>query len=364
MPEGSKDDLPAEPKFDGDWPLGKPDLVVKMPKAYHVPAEGRDVYRNFAISLGLKEDKWVRAMDFRPGTSVVHHTLFFLDTSGTAAKKELDSGEVGSRGDMGGFAGRGGRGRGAGGGGLGEIGGILGGLGGSGGPNSPSFSLGGWAVGAQGHELPEGLAYRIPKGSDLIMSTHFHPSGKAEDEASTVALYFTDKAPEKRFMGLQLPIAFGMAAGIDIPAGKKDYTIQDSFKLPVDVKGFGISAHAHYLGKDFKMTAELPDGTVKTLLHIPDWDFAWQEQYKFKDYYDLPKGTVVRVKMTYDNSADNPRNPSDPPHRVRWGKQSTDEMGSITLEVIAAQEDDFTKLQEGYLRHVAESALRRRSGEK
>ena len=100
-PEGDAKDLPEAPAFAGGWPLGKPDLVVKMPKAYHVPAEGRDVYRNFAVSLGLKEDKWVRAIDFRPSaSSVVHHTLFFLDSTGTAAKKELASGVVGSKGGM------------------------------------------------------------------------------------------------------------------------------------------------------------------------------------------------------------------------------------------------------------------------
>src|ERR1051325_1236273 len=103
MTEGDKADLPPAPTFASEWPLGKPDLVVKMPKAYKVPAGGRDIYRNFAVSHGLKEDKWVRAVDFRPSApSVVHHTLFFLDPSGTAAKAEADSGQVGSPGVMGG----------------------------------------------------------------------------------------------------------------------------------------------------------------------------------------------------------------------------------------------------------------------
>ena len=130
-------------------------------------------------------------------SSVLHHSLFFLDPSGTAAKREADSGEVGSRGGMGG-AGRGADGP--------EQAGSAAwqasaGLGGS----SQSGGLGGWAVGGQARALPDGLAYHLPKGSDLILSTHFHPSGKAEEEASTVALYFTDKPPVQRFTGLQLP---------------------------------------------------------------------------------------------------------------------------------------------------------------
>ncbi|HZZ78012.1 MAG TPA: cytochrome c [Gemmataceae bacterium] len=350
-PEGNAKDLPPAPTFVGDWPLGKPDLVVKMPKAYRVPAEGRDIYRNFAVALSLKEDKWVRAVDFRPSApSVVHHSLFFLDTTGTAAKKERDSGEVGSKGGMSGLSNLFTKGKG----GLGALGG-LGGLGGA--QSTPG--LGGWALGAQARALPDGLAYRVPKGSDLILSTHFHPSGKAEDEASTIALYFTDKAPTQRFTGLQIPMAFGIAAGINIPPGKKDYAIEDSFVLPVDVKGFGISAHAHYIGKEMKMTATLPDGKVKTLLHIPDWDFGWQEQYQFKDFYTLPKGTKLHVRITYDNSAENPNNPTSPPRRVRWGKESTDEMGSITLQVVAAQESDFPRLQEGYRKHMRDGLLKK-----
>jgi hypothetical protein len=359
-PEGDRSLVPPLPSFAQGWPLGKPDLIVKMPKAYKVAAEGRDIYRNFAISLGLKEDKWVKAVDFRPSApSVVHHSLFFLDTTGSAAKKEADSGEVGSRGNMGGA--QGGRAglnalRGAL---LGRLGNNLSGEGDFGARNGPN--LGGWAFGARARELPEGLAYKLPKGSDLILSTHFHLSGKEEEEASTVALYFADKPPVQRFTGIQVPPVFGALSGINIPAGKKDYAIEDSFTLPVDVKGFGVSAHAHYLAKDFKLTATLPDGKTKTLLTIPDWDFAWQEQYAFQALEPLPKGTKLHARITYDNSADNPHNPHNPPKRVRWGRESTDEMGSITLMVVAAKEEEFPKLQNAYRQHVRDGFLGERA---
>jgi mono/diheme cytochrome c family protein len=347
MPEGDAKDLPKAPVFNDGWPLGKPDLVVKMPKTFKVPAEGHDVYRNFALSTGLKEDKWVRAVDFRPSApSVVHHTLFFLDLTGTAAKREADSGEVGSKGGMG--SGRTtGKDRPAG----GDLANQIGMFTGSGG-------LGGWTAGARPQELPHSLAYRLPKGADLILQTHFHPSGKAEEEASTVALYFTDKAPLQKFTGLQVPFGFGIVSGIDIPAGDKDYTIEDSFTVPVDVRAWGITAHAHYIAKEFTVTATPPDGKPKTLLKISDWDFAWQEQYQFQDFVDLPKGTKVNVKIRYDNSAENPRNPTSPPKRVRWGRESTDEMGSSTLLVVAKKEEELAKLQEGYATYVREAAIK------
>jgi cytochrome c553 len=340
MPEGKEDRLPALPTFPSEWPLGKPDLIVKMPKAFKVPAEGRDIYRDFAIPLGLTEDRWVRAIDFRPSArSVVHHTLFHLDPTGEASKKEQASGQVGSRAGMDGARSLAARATGG-----------------------ASASLGGWASGARARELPEGLAYKVTKGSDLILATHFHPSGKAEEEVSTVALYFAAKPPTRRFMSVQVPFGFGILAGIDIPAGKKDYTIEDSFILPVDVKAFAASAHAHYIGKTFLMTAKLPTGETKTLLSISDWDFAWQEQYRFRDFEPLPKGTKVTVKITYDNSADNPRNPTIPPRRVRWGRESLDEMGSMSLQVVAANEDEFPKLREAYAAHVRGALLKRGLG--
>lgn len=347
MPEGDKKDLPEAPKFADGWPLGKPDLVVKMPKAYKVPAEGRDIYRNFAIALNLKEDKWVKAVDFRPSApSVVHHTLFFLDPSGTAAKRELDSGVVGATGVMG--AGGRNQGKERGPAGLANEIGVLTGTGG----------LGGWAAGEVAKFLPHNLAYKLPKGADLILSTHFHPSGKAEEEASTVALYFADKPPPQRFTGLQVPFGFGILAGIDIKAGEKDYKIEDSFTVPVDVRAFGVTAHAHYIAKDFEVTATPPGGKPKTLLKISDWDFAWQEQYQFENFVDLPKGTKVTVKIRYDNSSDNPRNPTTPPKRVKWGRESLDEMGSSTLLVVAAKEEEFPKLQEGYQAYVRDAAIK------
>jgi hypothetical protein len=342
MPEGDPAQTPKAPTFADGWPLGKPDLVVTMPKSYRVAAEGRDVYRNFALALGLKEDKWVKAIDFRPSArSVVHHSLFYLDTTGTAAKREQESGQVGSSGSMGG---------------LGRL--RLGGLSGEGGQATTTLGLGGWALGATARELPDGLAYKVPKGSDLVLSTHFHPSGKVEEEASTVALYFADKAPTKRFTGVQLPPVFGALSGIDIPAGKKDFAIEDSFVLPVDVKAFGVSAHAHYLARQFKVTATPPGGKPMTLLSISDWDFAWQEQYRFNEFVDLPKGTKLHVRITYDNSADNPRNPNKTPKRVRWGRGSLDEMGSVTLSVVAAKESELPRLRDDYREHTREALNR------
>jgi hypothetical protein len=368
MPEGDPRKLPKMPEFTQGWELGKPDLIVSMPEAYPVPAYGRDIYRNFVLPLNLTEDKWVRAIDFRPAArGVVHHSLFYLDDTGAARAEDAKDALPGYDGGMGGGVTLNAR--------SGNLQAALGLIQGRGAQSTDprtsgqdiasqadfggtvsrvSGGLGGWALGARARALPDGLAYFVPKGSDLILSTHFHPSGKEEKEASVVGLYFTDKAPTKKFTGVQLPPVFGALAGLDIPAGDKQYSIHDSFVLPVDVKAFGTGAHAHYIAKDMKLTATFPDGQVKNLLWIQDWDFAWQEQYAYKDYVLLPKGTRLDGTVSYDNSADNPRNPSNPPRRVTWGEQSTDEMGSVGIQVVAANEADLPVLQAAYAQHVRE----------
>ncbi|HLJ57721.1 MAG TPA: hypothetical protein VKT77_21980, partial [Chthonomonadaceae bacterium] len=131
------------------------------------------------------------------------------------------------------------------------------------------------------------------------------------------------------------------------------------YTLPVDIKAFGVSGHAHYLAKEMRMTATLPDGTTKTMLWIPDWDFSWQGQYIYRDYVPLPKGTKLHAVITYDNTSGNPRNPTSPPKRVRWGEQSTDEMGSVSLRLVAASDADLAALQQDYRTHIQTAFLQR-----
>ena len=326
-PEGDPEKLPALPKFTAGWQLGKPDLIVKMTEPFPVPAEGRDIYRSFVVPLNLPKDKWLKAIEFRPGTrSVVHHCLFSFDTTGEARRLDHADRQPGFRRMR-----RQGRGVG---------------------------SLGGWAAGGQPRELPADLAWHLPKAADLVLSMHYHPSGKPERDQSSIGLYFTDQPPRTAFTGVQLPPAFGALSGVDIPAGNKAYKVTDSFTLPIDVEAFAISAHAHYLGKHLQMTATLPTGKQLDLLDIPDWDFSWQEQYQFKDFIKLPKGTRLDSMVVWDNSAANPNNPTVPPVRVRWGVESEDEMGSLTLLCRPGPGERYATLTTAYARHLAEVRTR------
>ena len=353
-PEGDPSKLPRLPSFTDGWQLGPPDLVVTMAEAYDVPARGPDVYRNFVLPLNLDRDVWVRAIDFRPSArAVVHHSLFFLDATGSAREQDAADAAPGFPGGMGGVRLAGGRGRG--------LAGLGRGRGGAGDDLTSRITgtLGGWALGGRALELPEGLAFPVAKGSDLILSTHFHPSGSAQAEKSTVGFYFARQPPTQAFTAIQLPPLFAVFEGLDIAPGQERYTIKDSFTLPIDVRAFSVGAHAHYLGKEMKLTAAFPDGTSRTLLWIKDWDFSWQERYRFAEFVALPKGTRLDVEISYDNSASNRRNPSRPPVRVTWGEESTDEMGAVGLQVVAARPEELPELQRAYAAFVRSAAFSR-----
>ena len=139
---------------------------------------------------------------------------------------------------------------------------------------------------------------------------------------------------------------------IDIPAGQARYIVTDSYVLPVDVDVVALQPHAHYRLRDARGDATLPDGTVKPLLHIGDWDFRWQHVYRYESPLSLPKGTKISMQYTYDNSAANPRNPEQPPKRARWGQRSADEMGDLWIQALTRDEADLVALDNEFRRKV------------
>jgi len=305
-PEGNPADLPPMPTFASGWQLGEPDLVVKVPQPFTVPAEGRDVYRCFVIPLNLDAEKYVAAVDFRPSNPrVVHHALFFLDNNGAGRRLEAQAGD----GQPGYWH--------------------------SGGPGfMPSGGLGGWAPGYQPLFLPQDVGRPIRAGADLVIQTHFHPTGKPEVEQSTIGIYFRKSVPSKLLVSFPRSVR-----RIDIPAGDNDYRIHDQFTVPKNITLEGITPHAHLLCQEIKAVATLPDGSTQPLIWVPKWDWGWQEQYQYRQPLKIPAGTRVDIDYRYDNSADNPKNPHDPPQRVRYGEQTGDEMGIVFFQMEVTRAD-------------------------
>lgn len=140
-----------------------------------------------------------------------------------------------------------------------------------------------------------------------------------------------------------------------IPPGTNAYLVEDSFVLPLAVDLLAVLPHTHYLGKKLQGFAELPDGSTKRLISIPDWDFNWQGDYRYAHPVHLPRGTTLRMQYWYDNSAANPRNPNQPPKEVRYGPQSTDEMGELWFQVRLQNTNEFSLLAEACNEHQSQT---------
>ncbi|HEY4934068.1 MAG TPA: tetratricopeptide repeat protein [Terriglobales bacterium] len=330
MLEGKASDLPPRPKFVEGWQLGQPDLILKAEKPYTLPASGGDQYWNFILPVPINETKWVRAVEIRPGDKrLVHHANMLVDRNQSARHMEKDPGS--------GFGGM-------------EVrieSEVF----------DPDSHFLFWKPGTVATSEPDGMALRLDKGTDLVLNAHLQPSGKPEAIQPSVGLYFTDKPATVHPMLLEMQ----NDGALDIPAGAKDFVVTDEFKLPIDVDLMGIYPHAHYLGKDILATAELPDGTTKTLIHIKRWDLNWQAVYRYAEPVSLPKGTTITMRYSYDNSEDNTANPNHPPARVQGGNRSTDEMAHLWLQVLPKSAspdagDPRMVLQEAWARHEVEKA--------
>jgi hypothetical protein len=303
-PEGDPEQKPSPPEFPSGFRAGKPDAIFTVPEAFAVPADGPDIVQCFVVPLSFDAERYVKTVEFLPGNSrVVHHALFFLDASGKARKLDAATPEPGYPcfGSPG-FA--------------------------------PSGALGGWAPGATPQPLFDGMALPVRKGADLVIQTHYHPSGKPEMDQSSVALIFAERP--------QRGMAY-MAVGtrlIDLPPGDARHVVTDWVAVPQDVELVNIAPHAHLLCKEMKVDARLPDGTRKPLIWIKDWDFNWQGEYRYDEPFKLPKGTRIELQYVYDNSAGNPHNPSTPPRRVTFGEQSSDEMALLFLLVATPRLED------------------------
>jgi Flp pilus assembly protein TadD len=326
--EGSPADSPAVPNFTEGWQMGPPDLVVELPKPYRLAAGGGDVFRNFAVPIDLKETKYVRAIELRPGYKrVVHHANVWLDRRQSLRHRDGEDGQPGFPG-------------------MESV---------STEARSDSFDPDShflfWKPGTVIEPEPDGMNWRLDPGTDLILNLHLQPSGKEEIIRPVIGFYFGSQPPQLHPMLVQLEDD----GAIDIQPGARDFALTDHMTLPVDVEVLAIYPHAHYLGKQVEAWATLPDGSRTWLIKIAAWDINWQAVYRYRKPVRLPKGTTVEIRITYDNSDSNPRNPSHPPKRVRTGPRSEDEMGHVWLQVLPKQQSE-----EDPRLFIQEAAMQRR----
>jgi peroxiredoxin len=293
-PEGDPDDGQAPVHWPDGWAIGKPDLLLKMPTPFRVPAEGVIDYQHVIVDPHSTTDLWVTAAEIRPGNRrVLHHCNVYLHPPGAADDEVY------------------------------ETAGTLG-----------SFCLLPWTPGSGPLRLPAGMAKRIPAGWKLHFVLHYTPIGTPADDQTSIGLVLADQRDVHKEVATKLV----NDDDLRIPPGVPAYRVEHTWTAEQDMLLLSLFPHLHVRGKAFRYAAEYPDGTAEVLLDVPAYDFNWQHRYELVEPKRLPAGTVVRCTAVYDNSKGNPFNP-DPTVEVHAGPQSWDEMFNGYFEVVLAGQD-------------------------
>jgi hypothetical protein len=289
-PKGEDKDLPPTPKFTEGWTIGTPDVVLSMPEEFQVPADGVIPYKYFTIPTNFTEDKWIQALEIRPGNrGVVHHVIATVQDPGVATntQRSRDPQAAASGANIQ-------RGR-------------------------ENF-LGGIAPGDTADVFPVGTAKKIKQGSNIVLQMHYTPNGEAAKDRTSVGFVFAKEPVQKT-------IVTGNAANARfvIPPGDPHHEVTSSTTFGENIHLVTLMPHMHVRGKDFVYTAVYPDGRSEVILRVPKYDFNWQLTYKLAKPLALPKGARIDCVAHFDNSTNNKYNP-DPAKEVRWGDQTWEEM--------------------------------------
>jgi len=277
-PEGDPKDAPPPRKFNDGWQIGTPDAIYTIPRKEHVPAEGTLPYRNLFVMTGLKEDRWVQAVEIRPtARQVVHHVLAFVIYPLNRLKEQP------------------------------KIDGLNG-------------YIGIYVPGESPMVFAEGMGKVLPANATIAFQIHYTATGDAADDQTSIGFVWAKTRPKQEVVTHSVT-----NTGIRIPAGAADHPQEASYTFTHDAQILSFLPHMHVRGKAFKYVAVGPDGKEEVLLDVPRYDFNWQTCYRLKEPKAVKRGTTIRAYARFDNSKDNPFNP-DPAKDVRWGQQTWEEM--------------------------------------
>ncbi len=295
-PKGDPKDLPPAPKFTDGWEIGTPDVVISMSKEYEVPASGTIDYQNFEAPTNFTEDKWVQAIEVRPGArSVVHHILVFCREPGSAPQTPAFV-QV-----------------------TPDIAALRGNASGSSRLQARAL-IATTAPGTNAMTFQPGRALRIKAGAVLQFQMHYTSNGTATKDRSSVGLIFAKQPPQEEIRTSAFINPF-----LVLPPGESNKAVEAAIRFSEDARIYALFPHTHLRGKSWEYRLVYPDGRTEVVLSVPKYDFNWQTYYIFAKPLTVPKGTRLEATAHYNNSTSNPWNP-DPKVEVRWGEQTWQEM--------------------------------------
>lgn len=313
MPQGDPNLEPPLPQFPTGSQIGVPDLVLSFAQSHTIQDNNQDEYRYFILPTGLTVDKDLIALEVRPGNmSKVHHALCWADTTGQGAAADAATPEYGYEN-----------------------------VSGSVGLNGLNSQLPGYVPGQKPTLLTNGIAQRLPAGSDLKIQIHYAPSTVIETDSTTVNLFFAQQ-PAMRYLKSKVMVPFlgTLTNGPFVIQPNTVKRFHGTWTVPEKVSLMAINPHMHMLGKDWEVFAVTPVNDTIPLIKINEWDFNWQGTFYFKQLIVLPINSVIHAYASYDNTTNNINNPNNPPQQVGWGENTSDEMYYLPILYLSYQQGD------------------------
>jgi len=312
-PKGDMKDMPAAKvwpdeqgwNFAAQFGQKAPDLVLKS-SPYTQKAGANDAWWKPVIATGLTEDRWVRAIEIRPGTvkgrKITHHAIARLlqDETDALAQNDVDQNGVQQAG---------------------------------------TFME--WAVGKQGEMMRPNSGKLMKAGSKIVWDIHYSNGGEDITDNVELGVYFYPKGQEPKYRQVLHLMGATNAGGVDIPPNTVKQT-EGFFVLRENGRVESFQPHMHLRGKAMEMDAILPNGQVQVLSYVSNFNFQWMTTYQYTDDAAplLPKGTIIKVMAWHDNTANNKANP-DPNVWVGYGDRTVDEMAHAWVNVTYMNDEDY-----------------------
>ena len=307
-PSGNLANAPAAPVYTPAFAIPDANWSIRIPK--YTVTSNLDVYRCFPMPSGLTVDKFITGLECVPGNgTIVHHILIFADQSTKCF--DLDAADPGP--------------------GYTSFGGI--------GSNS-AILIGAWVPGSQPQIYPAGMGVKLSANTNIILQIHYAPSSSGKTDSTLLRLKTTETALREVRITPILNHSLSLTNGpLSIPANTTK-TFYASFTMPADATIISVGPHMHLIAKSVKVWANPLVGDTMKLIKIDNWDFHWQGSYLFKKAIKLPRFAKLQCETFYDNTMNNPNQPSNPPKLVTLGEATTDEMMLIYFAYLGYQAGD------------------------
>jgi len=335
--EGDSSDLPKQTFIPITSSIGNPDTTVWFDSIW-IEGNSKDHFFLSTLPIELTQKRFVRAMEFIPGkNNLVHHMngrllnyesdnkatitngkrLLNLETDELRYAQEFEelqlANDDGTR------------------------------------PSQINSAVN-YLPGSTGQMYPMGIGGFTMNEKSILLADdiHYGPIPKSKWSRAKVNIFFSQTPPKRPINEVMMGTNGNSKIIPPLVVPPHKITTHTSFlEIPEDISILTVNPHMHLLGKSFKAYALDPAGDTIRLIHIPKWDFRWQYFYTFPTMVKVPKGSVIYMEASFDNTSQNPNNPFNPPKEIREryefggaGMRTTDEMLQFIITWLPYQKGD------------------------